>query len=187
MHSLRNDASSDTVRRRHGKFRPTLMKLVTSNDPGIAKDTVQQSLGIYREKSCVPDTINELTKLRGIGPATASLLLAVHDPNRVIFFSDEAFYWLCCDGQKSPIKYNVKEYNALRSEAEVLAERLQVSTTDIEKVAYVVMRQPVTSDLSTATARILKPTKPKAVASPAKRKPSSDGEVPVRRSKRSKA
>ncbi|KAF7560914.1 hypothetical protein G7046_g3246 [Stylonectria norvegica] len=128
---------------RHGKFRPTLMKYVTSNDPVTAKSTIQEAISLYRSTSDVPAALALLTKLKGIGPATASLLLTVHDPDKVIFFSDEAYYWLCCDGTKSSIKYTATEYADLRSRAEDLAGRLGVAATDVEKVAYVVMKQPV--------------------------------------------
>jgi hypothetical protein len=125
---------------RHGKFRPKLLSLVSSNDPEFARQTIQTALNTYRERSDVSASLATLCKLKGVGPATASLLLTVHDPNHVIFFSDEAFYWLCCGGKKSPIKYNAKEYDTLGDKALELIKRLDVSATDVEKVAYVVMK-----------------------------------------------
>ncbi|KAI5467296.1 hypothetical protein BGZ63DRAFT_398886 [Mariannaea sp. PMI_226] len=127
---------------RHGKFRPNLMKLVSSNDPVVAADIIKQAQDAYHQTTDAQAALDILTKLKGIGPATASLLLTVHDPDRVIFFSDEAFYWLCCDGKKSPIKYNGKEYKALCVNAQHLSKRLGVSATEVEKVAYVLMKQP---------------------------------------------
>ena len=129
-----------TPARRHGKFRPTLMSLVTSNPEPLTKSTIKAALHTYRTTSSVSSTLNALTKLRGIGPATASLLLTVHDPARIIFFSDEAFYWLCCGGTQTPVKYTAKEYEGLRDRAGELTERLGVSATDVEKVAYVLMK-----------------------------------------------
>ncbi|KAL7943197.1 hypothetical protein V8C42DRAFT_347168 [Trichoderma barbatum] len=126
---------------RHGKFRPTLMSLVSSNPPE-ASQTIQFALKFYKSSKDAGSALKIISELKGIGPATASLLLSVHDPHRIIFFSDEAFYWLCCEGKKAPIKYTPKEYVALRTEAEVLAKRLGVSAMDIEKVAYVLMKQP---------------------------------------------
>ncbi|KAI9171760.1 hypothetical protein HJFPF1_01251 [Paramyrothecium foliicola] len=126
---------------RHGKFRPTLMSLVSSNSPELTQQIIRDALEVYRGRSDVPASIATLTKLKGIGPATASLLLTVHYPAQVIFFSDEAFHWLCCGGKKSTIKYNAKEYNALRLKADEMMEALSVSATDIEKVAYVVMKR----------------------------------------------
>lgn len=164
------------------------MSLVSSNTPKVASDTVREALGVYRADGNVAATLDVLTRLRGIGPATASLLLTVHDPTRVIFFSDEAFYWLCRGGEKAPIKYNAKEYQALRSKAQELATKLDVSATDIEKVAYVLMRHPGNAEASKDAATKSAATKRGSV----KRKTASDPEPapkeqPARKSKRSKA
>jgi hypothetical protein len=174
--------------RRHGKFRPTLMSLVASNSPETAKETVKEALAVYKETGDVDKTVQVLTKLKGIGPATASLLLTVHDPTHVIFFSDEAFYWLCCEGKKLPIKYNAKEYRQLRLSAEELAGRLGVSATDIEKVSYVLMKQSGLPDMPKG--RVEKPIG--SVSATEKRKSASDPDLAptessLRRSKRTKA
>jgi hypothetical protein len=116
------------------------MKLVSSNDEQVVKDTIETTMKAYWAKPNASAALDGITQLKGIGPATASLLLSVHDPDRVIFFSDEAFYWLCCVGGKPPIKYNTKEYQELNSAAQKLVKRLGVSATDVEKVAYVVMK-----------------------------------------------
>ncbi|KAK3300233.1 uncharacterized protein B0H64DRAFT_313784 [Chaetomium fimeti] len=158
---------------RHGKFRPTLMKLVSSNEPGFVRDTIQKAVGHFRDKADVSGALNILTQLKGIGPATASLLLAVHDPKRVVFFADEAFYWLCCNGSKAPIKYNQKEYTELNKRAQTLAKRLGVKAVDIERVAFVVMRGP--KDEDTGPTSVSKPpTGSAAEKQPAKRKASGD-------------
>ncbi|KAK3336734.1 hypothetical protein B0T19DRAFT_49584 [Cercophora scortea] len=134
---------------RHGKFRPTLMKLVSSNEPEALRETIREAIEDYRTSSDVPGAVGTLTKLRGIGPATASLLLAVHDQENVIFFADEAFYWLCCGGSKGPIKYNLKEYTELNERARALARRLGVKAVDVERVAFVLMRQDQDQDSET--------------------------------------
>lgn len=186
---------------RHGKFRPALMKLVSSNDPDFVKDTVQECLKGYKADSDVPKALDVLTKLKGIGPATASLLLAVHDPERVIFFADEAFYWLCCKGKKESIKYDAKEYKSLTERARKVCKRLGVRAVDVEKVAFAIMkRQKIDLPASSATrtgvdesTKEKKDTKTNIKQSkkvqPAKRKASSgedDTEVnpPKRRSRR---
>lgn len=69
------------------------MKLVSSNASNVVEDTIKKAIGLYRDKSDVSGALQILTQLKGIGPATASLLLAVHDADNVIFFADEAFYW----------------------------------------------------------------------------------------------
>ncbi|KAI1631660.1 hypothetical protein F4809DRAFT_646199 [Biscogniauxia mediterranea] len=181
---------------RHGKFRPTLMKLVSSNEDETVRKTIQEAMTRYWSDPEDPaQALDIITKLKGIGPATASLLLSVHDPGRVIFFSDEAFYWLCRGGNVSPIKYNPKEYRELHTAAQTLAKRLQVSATDIEKVAYVLMKDGSTQVTSTGEgpnlAPEIEPSKEPSPKASTKRKVNAVAEtsvqVPPRRSKRGKA
>ncbi|KAK5632707.1 hypothetical protein RRF57_008421 [Xylaria bambusicola] len=182
---------------RHGKFRPTLMKLVSSNEEEVVSNTIQETMAQYWLDDNVTKAMDAITKLKGIGPATASLLLSVHDPERVIFFSDEAFWWLCCSGQQSPIKYNAKEYQQLNIAADKLVKRLQVGATDIEKVAYVVMKDnagkvpismsPPPKKTPVKQDKRAEEAKPKPAA---KRKNSSVIDIdtkPLRRSQRQKA
>lgn len=92
-------------------------------------------------------SITALSKLKGIGPATASLLLACYDPAKVPFFSDELFRYLHWSDAKSKgwdrkISYTMKEYKDLFEKVQVLRERLEkesgkvVKAIDIEKCAY---------------------------------------------------
>lgn len=171
------------------------MKLVSSNDANTAEDIVKQAVDAYKEDTDIQAALNVLTKLKGIGPATASLLLAVHDATRVIFFADEAFWWLCCDGKQSPIKYNAKEYQSLCSAVDDLRERLDVAASDVERVAYVLMKGPA-SPKSSDHAVPSKEDKKNRAPSSIKRKPDTrvekaedvTHEAPVlRRSKRVKA
>ncbi|PHH83688.1 hypothetical protein CDD83_2945 [Cordyceps sp. RAO-2017] len=136
---------------RHGTFRPTLMSLVASNAPALVQRTVQEALRLYRDSSSAADALAVLCALRGIGPATASLLLAVHDPARALFFSDEAFRWLCRGGDaRAPIRYTPAEYRALSERADAVARRLGVGAVELEKAAYVLMRGPGPSVVASA-------------------------------------
>ncbi|KAL7962064.1 hypothetical protein V8C34DRAFT_271991 [Trichoderma compactum] len=171
---------------RHGKFRPTLMSLVSFNPPS-ASQTIQFAIKSYSSSKDIGSGVRLLSELKGVGPATASLLLSVHDPERVIFFSDEAFYWLCCEGKKAPIKYNPKEYLTLRTEAETLAKRLGVSAMDIEKVAYVLMKKQETMKDSKAatTAKSKAPVKESASTSPSvKKRKTASGEESEKKEKK---
>ncbi|KAI0874894.1 hypothetical protein GGS24DRAFT_516207 [Hypoxylon argillaceum] len=182
---------------RHGKFRPTLMKLVSSNDGEIVKKIIREAMAQYWSDNNITKATDAIAKLKGIGPATASLLLSVHDPNRAIFFSDEAFWWLCCDGQKSPIKYNAKEYQQLSIAAEKVTKRLQVGATDLEKVAYAIMKDDARQPDPSVSQSQTKPTIKKGKVAdevtrkaPVKRKNSSatdTKDTPLRRSQRQKA
>ncbi|KAJ4365230.1 hypothetical protein N0V83_008848 [Neocucurbitaria cava] len=139
---------------KHGTFRPTLLSLVQSNTSETIEETTKRAFeklpknlleGPELEKLLL-DPLKELTKLRGIGPATASLLLSVMRPETIPFFSDELFRWCCWDHPESPggwarkIKYNVKEYQQLLGHVEFTTKRLEVRAVDMEKVAWVLGR-----------------------------------------------
>ncbi|KAJ4424384.1 hypothetical protein N0V82_000903 [Gnomoniopsis sp. IMI 355080] len=173
---------------KHGKFRPTLMKLVSSNEVSFTEDTIRSAIDMYKKDSDAAAAVDALAKLKGIGPATASLLLAVHDPKHVIFFADEAFYWLCSNGRKGPIKYNAKEYKEVNAKAQVLARRLNVGAIDVERVAYVLMNG-TKSNAQTETRPVPTEDTPEAEnTAPTKRKQASplDEASGPRRSKRGK-
>ncbi|OAA54978.1 hypothetical protein SPI_08482 [Niveomyces insectorum RCEF 264] len=208
-----------TWKLRHGKFRPTLMKLVASNNPEAVRTVVQEALTVYKKSltaaadgassfssssssliSAAPSpaaaiaAVRVLCLLRGIGPATASLLLAVHDPERVVFFGDEVYAWLCGGAAHlPPKKYNEREYEDVSRRAAALQARLNksgdgggdVRAVDIEKVAFVLLKQdskpaetaPPPPQVKTEKARPAKRKKP-----PTEVQPAATGSV--RRSKR---
>ena len=93
-------------------------------------------------------SITALSRLKGIGPATASLLLSIYDPVRVPFFSDEIYRYVLWEkaklkGWDRKINYTIKEYRALFERVAALRKRLEeasgeeVSAVYIEKAAYV--------------------------------------------------
>ncbi len=139
------------------------MKLVSSNDPSVVDKAVKEGLAAYEAayraaaSGPAPDrsqklsahaaaamaAVKVLCKLRGIGPATASLVVAVHYPESAIFFSDEAYAWLCGGPALSPpSKYNEKEYAELARAAARLLSRLSSDTgmQTVEQAAYVLVR-----------------------------------------------
>ncbi|XP_001497177.1 uncharacterized protein [Equus przewalskii] len=70
-----------------GRFRPRLQQLVTSNAPELV---VQRSATAFRLLPDVRAAVTELCALRGVGPATASAVLAAGAPEEAAFMSDEA-------------------------------------------------------------------------------------------------
>ena len=142
--------------RKYGKFRPQLPALVASNDKTVVHDTTKAGFALYEaSKIDYAAALKELAKLKGIGPATASLLLSVYDEENVPFFSDELFRWVCWDDQvgwKRKIKYDMKEYKMLWDGVEGLREKLggKVTAVDLEKVAYVCGRLGVDKKLADA-------------------------------------
>lgn len=109
--------------------------------------------------------ISTLSKLKGIGPATASLLLSCYNPDQIPFFSDELFRWLHWqtdvggnakkrkskgmedDGNVNrKINYTAKEYASIFGKTTTLRERLckesgeTITAVDIEKAAYKIIK-----------------------------------------------
>ncbi len=100
--------------------------------------------------------------LKGIGPATASLLLSVLRPAEIPFFSDELFRWSVWDdemgggkdgkGWQRKIKYNIKEYEMMLDCVYKLRQRLRkgfgngestARAIDVERVAWVLGKEGV--------------------------------------------
>ena len=130
----------------HGKFRPALRGLVQQNDEATITETTRDAFLNYRGGVSTRTAIVALSKLKGIGPATASLLLSVYDPKGAPFFSDELFRWCMADEEASwdrEIKYTLKEYLEMFRRVGQFQDRIMeyfkadVPAVDIEKVAYV--------------------------------------------------
>jgi hypothetical protein len=153
--------------RKHGTFRPSLAKLVASNSPDEVKTATQNAFSGENESKYPRDSLNHLTKLKGVGPATASLVLSCYDPQKVPFASDELFRWLHWDGKNSSgktdgikqvgkgwsrqIGYTQKEYTEMCARNARVRQRLEqegkvVSSLEMEKVAYVLGKEKVDLD-----------------------------------------
>jgi hypothetical protein len=94
------------------------------------------------------DSLNILTKLKGIGPATAALLLSTSNPEELPFFSDEIFRWAFWQNKTGDrwdrkIKYSLKEYRELKAKIDELRDRIGRGAIEIEKVAYVLGKREV--------------------------------------------
>lgn len=112
------------------------------------RKTTQSAFATYEnDNSDYANAITKLSKLKGIGPATASLLLSCYDPIKVPFFADELFRYVHWSDTKSngwdrKIKYNMKEYKDLYERVQALRSRLEkessqtIAAIDIEKMAY---------------------------------------------------
>ena len=136
----------------HGKFRPTLPSLISSNPAQTVTKTTKAAFAYYRGftngsddrvMDNLKDSLKELCKLRGVGPATASLLLSIYKPSVATFLSDEQWRWVCWDeteGWKKKIRYTLNEWVELILAVVELRERLAVDAAGVEKVAYVIGR-----------------------------------------------
>lgn len=128
--------------RSHGTFRPSLKGLVQQNSEEFVEETAKAGFSA----DSVNDSLSILTKLKGIGPATAALLLSTSDPEALPFFSDELFRWAFWEDKSGSrwdrkIKYSLKEYKELVAKVDELRKRISRAAIDIEKVAYVLGKE----------------------------------------------
>ncbi|KAF7961062.1 hypothetical protein EAE96_000729 [Botrytis aclada] len=129
---------------RHGAYRPGFLKKVGKNSDELVEAATKDAFDYYKTNPTdIGVVINKLKDpLMGIGPATASLILSVRFPDHVTFFSDECFKWLVNDGEHRPTpKYNVAEFEKIHAAAKSLATRLRVNPLQIEKVAFVIIKE----------------------------------------------
>ena len=113
-----------------GSFALHFPSKLLSNSPETVKEATSAGFTHHAANpSDIAHTLELLTKpLKGIGPATGSLILAVHDPDNVIFFSDEAYSWLVKGGETAKILYKTSEFEELFAKAKELQNRLKVFT-----------------------------------------------------------
>ncbi|XP_043567988.1 uncharacterized protein zgc:112496 [Chiloscyllium plagiosum] len=87
-----------------GKFRPTLQQMVMSN----SRDSVEAcTCKAFKLLPDVSAAITELSKLKAVGPATASAVLVAGAPQEAAFMADEAVESI---PGLVPIKYTLKHY-----------------------------------------------------------------------------
>lgn len=138
------------------------MSLINSNSEHSVQAVTEKAfflcIGQTGSIEKVKQSITALTELKGVGPATASLILSVYDPVEVPFFADELFLYCTNQGlftsqapeKKYKIKYTMKEYQELllqtqktRSRIDTEAQGLgKASALDLEMTAYVLAHAP---------------------------------------------
>ncbi|XP_024951575.2 uncharacterized protein LOC102610556 isoform X3 [Citrus sinensis] len=70
-----------------GKWRPRLLDFVSSLDDSSVKSASEKA---FKSLPDLTKAVSELTVLKGVGPATASAVLAAYAPGVAPFMSDEA-------------------------------------------------------------------------------------------------
>ncbi|KAL4740799.1 hypothetical protein BDV11DRAFT_184462 [Aspergillus similis] len=156
---------------KHGVYRPTLLGMIRQNREKTISDTTASAFSSLSASVEGNDGFEAIggalltlaTPLRGVGPATASLILSVACPEMIPFYSDDVYLWVCAGvypsssfcSKKSKevkpngepnVKYNVAEYRRLWEGVQGLRARLnkeadegkRVSCKDVEKVALVI-------------------------------------------------
>ncbi|KAI5801151.1 hypothetical protein EDC01DRAFT_646944 [Geopyxis carbonaria] len=138
---------------KRGKFRP-LAGLVASNTDSKVIKASRAAFSLISDNTERESVLAALkavsSPLSGVGPATASYILAVYHPSDIPVFSDEGYRWVLYEapavakggkGWEREMKYNAKEYGAYLEGAQKVAERLGVTQRDVERVGYVLGRE----------------------------------------------
>ncbi|KAM8961045.1 uncharacterized protein RCH25_036839 [Pelodytes ibericus] len=103
-----------------GRFRPRLHQLVYTNTDKTVESCTGRAFQLLPD---VPASISELCKLKGIGPATASAVLAIGAPDLAAFMADEAVESV---PGLAPVQYTLKHYmrflEALRQKSAALSK-----------------------------------------------------------------
>lgn len=152
---------------KHGTFRPSLLALVRSSADTLVEQVIHDAFSRLAQDSDLSDptvlsALDTLCTLKGIGPATAALLMSEYAPARLPFFSDELYRWLVhCTAKdtkaqwvKATIKYTKPSYASLLSKGKGLLERLsdqdeqgrKLGMLDLEMAAYVFARSDGTME-----------------------------------------
>jgi hypothetical protein len=133
---------------------------VSSNPADEVKALTQAVFADYASSKTPdrPALVARLAKLKGVGPATASLILAAYDPDGAVFFGDEVFRWLSwgepqkgASGWGRKIAYSAPEYRALDRLASAVTARLGVAAVEVEKVGYVLGKENAVVDAEAKT------------------------------------
>jgi hypothetical protein len=141
------------------------LSLVSSNSESQIKAATVAAFALLSQDIAVQTgvlpALNKLAVLKGIGPASASLLLSVCYPQDIPFFSDEAFRWVMTGvdftknvggkGWNRSIKYDKKEYVEFIKRVREVMERLggDVRAVDVERVGWVLGREKAAILVST--------------------------------------
>ncbi|CAL9074709.1 unnamed protein product [Musa textilis] len=100
-----------------GKWRPRLLDYVSSLDEASVESASRRAFAALPDLS---KAVSELTVLKGVGPATASAVLAAYAPDVAPFMSDEAMIAAMGNAKE----YTLKQYLAF-------AEKLQTKAKDL--------------------------------------------------------
>ncbi|TXG52571.1 hypothetical protein EZV62_021740 [Acer yangbiense] len=112
-----------------GKWRPRLLDFVSSLDESLVKSASEKAF------EALPDlnkAISELTVLKGVGPATASAVLAAYAPHVAPFMSDEAIEAALGNSKEYSLKQYLLFANKLLAKAKITAENIP----DIENASW---------------------------------------------------
>ncbi|XP_020668163.3 uncharacterized protein LOC110089431 [Pogona vitticeps] len=101
-----------------GTFRPRLQQLVATNASETVEDCTRKAFELLPD---VAAAVKELSKLKAVGPATASAILAAGAPKTAAFMADEAVESI---PGLAPVRYTLKHYLCYLDRIQSCVERL---------------------------------------------------------------
>ncbi|XP_078612177.1 uncharacterized protein LOC144882327 isoform X2 [Branchiostoma floridae x Branchiostoma japonicum] len=164
-----------------GKFRPRLQQLVESNKPEVVEETSRKA---FNKLPNISSAINELSKLKAVGPATATAILAAAAPELVPFMADESMLSIPGLG---PIQYTLPYFLKYLDHIKKCCKRLNKQDAEGQwtphKVELTLWTHAVATSLDPTVLDSTAAAKDNAEPKTKKRKSSGEGEQVVKRAK----
>ncbi|GAB4852413.1 hypothetical protein Ancab_016607 [Ancistrocladus abbreviatus] len=117
-----------------GKFRPRLLNFISSLEEDLVKSASEKA---FLSLPDLAKAVSELTVLKGVGPATASAVLAAYAPDVAPFMSDEAMEVVLGDSKDYSLKRYLVLADKLQTKAKELTSEDRVFTaSDVERAIW---------------------------------------------------
>ncbi|KAL3734972.1 hypothetical protein ACJRO7_024176 [Eucalyptus globulus] len=114
--------------------RPRLLEFVLSLDEEAVESSSRKAFGSLPD---VSKAVSELTVLKGVGPATASAVLAAYAPDVAPFMSDEAMVAALGHSKDYSLKQYLRFVEKLQAKAKELSAEGQLFTpSDVERALW---------------------------------------------------
>ncbi|CAM8946310.1 unnamed protein product [Rhodiola kirilowii] len=119
---------------KRGKWRPRLLEFVSALDDEVVESASRKAFEALPD---VSKAVSELKVLKGVGPATASAVLAAHAPQVAPFMSDEAMVAALGSAKDYTSKQYVKFSSKMQEKAKELSSNdLTFTPSDVERALW---------------------------------------------------
>ncbi|KAL6212332.1 hypothetical protein ACLB2K_017552 [Fragaria x ananassa] len=117
-----------------GKWRPRFLDFVSALDDSVVKSASEKA---FRSLPDLSKAVNELTVLKGVGPATASAVLAAYAPEVAPFMSDKAMEAALGNSKDYSLKQYLLFADKLQKKAKELSAEGEIFTpSDVEMALW---------------------------------------------------